>query len=224
MPSKAVPKKVEIAVIDDHPIFREGVVRVLNAEPGFSVVAEGASAEDAVRIAQSARPDVMLLDINMPGGGLEAARAVSTEAPNTHLVILTVVAEESFVLSALGAGARGYVLKGISGAELVRTLWALQEGEADECFINSGIGDHMFSLSTDHRREAPTVVSHRLSSVDREILSLTTVGYSYAAIAQAMGLHARLVEDRIAHVEHLVKLGPDVLGRVGRGKSKRALH
>ncbi|MDX2156890.1 MAG: response regulator transcription factor [Hyphomicrobiaceae bacterium] len=207
MKNDARLQDVKIAVIDDHPIFRAGVVQVLNAEVGFSVVGEGSSAEDATRIAVESKPDVMLLDVSMPGGGLEAVRTIAAEVPHTRVLMLTVVAEETFVLSALGAGARGYILKGISGRALVRTIWSLRNGDAEDCYVNVGLGDRLPIGREKSSSWGGAVVARRLSAVDRRILGLATDGRSDADIARSLGLEAGVVELRLASMTQLVRMG-----------------
>ena len=120
---------VRVVVIDDHPLFREGVAASLALEGDLEVVGEGASAAEALSLATSLLPDVLLLDLNLPGGGLQAARAVAAACPVTRTLMLTFSEEEADVLASLGAGARGYILKGVSGHELRRIVRGVHAGE-----------------------------------------------------------------------------------------------
>ncbi len=120
--------QIRIAVVDDHPLLREGVVGTLCAA-GLDVVGEGASAADAVRIAAEHAPQVMLLDISMPGGGVEAARAIAKAHPGIRTIVLTVSEREDDVIAAMEAGARAYILKGVGGPELLATIRAVSRGE-----------------------------------------------------------------------------------------------
>ena len=120
--------QIRIAVVDDHPLLREGVVGTLCAA-GLDVVGEGASAADAVRIAAEHAPQVMLLDISMPGGGVEAARAIANAHPGIRTIVLTVSEREDDVIAAMEAGARAYILKGVGGPELLATIRAVSRGE-----------------------------------------------------------------------------------------------
>ncbi len=122
-------ERIRIAVIDDHPMLREGVIHTLKGQADFDVVAEGQCAADALRIAQNELPDIMLLDVSMPGGGIEAARAITDGCPAVRVAMLTVAEDEETVSTALGAGARGYILKGVSGPDLVKTVRNIHAGE-----------------------------------------------------------------------------------------------
>jgi DNA-binding NarL/FixJ family response regulator len=119
---------IRIGVVDDHPLLREGVANTLKAA-AMDVVGVGASASDAARLAGEHHPDIMLLDISMPGGGVEAARAIAQSHPNIRTIMLTVSEREDDVIAAMEAGARAYVLKGICGPELLATIRAVSRGE-----------------------------------------------------------------------------------------------
>ena len=122
--------KIRLVLADDHPLFREGVARTLMSDPEFDIVGEGANAEEALRLATDLLPDIILLDISMPGSGIEAARQVARVCPVVKIVMLTVSEHDDDVISALQAGARGYILKGIGGAELISIVKAVHQGES----------------------------------------------------------------------------------------------
>lgn len=121
--------KLTIAVVDDHPLMRAGIEYSVKNEPGFDVIATGSTADDAIRISDTLSPSVMLLDIDMPGGGLMAAKEIARRNPQIKILFLTVSERQEDVAAALEAGARGYILKGISGADLVRTINSVIHGE-----------------------------------------------------------------------------------------------
>jgi len=121
--------KLRLAVFDDHPLFRNGVVQLLQGTEGFDVVAEGCSAQEAIQAAGAARPDIMLLDIDMPGGGVVAATAISKIDPTIKILMLTVSENERDVFASLDAGVCGYILKGIGSLELIETLSSVHRGE-----------------------------------------------------------------------------------------------
>ena len=123
-----VPKPIRIAVFDDHQMFREGVLEILRRVDGFEIVGEGATAAEAVEIAKMHAPDVVLLDLCMPGDGIEAAACISRDCPNVRTMMLTASESEQDIVSALQAGARGYVLKGAGESEIVDAVRAIVQG------------------------------------------------------------------------------------------------
>jgi two-component system nitrate/nitrite response regulator NarL len=122
-----------MVIVDDHPLLREGVAYTLRAEPDIDVVGEGETADDAIRLAHELLPDILLLDITMPGGGLNAVETIALACPVTKIVMLTVSEEEDDVLAALKAGAKAYILKGVAAREV---------GEhSPRCLCRRGVGD-----------------------------------------------------------------------------------
>ena len=142
--------RLRVAIADDHPLFREGVVHTLRSSNFVEVVGEAGSAEDAIRIAREALPDIMLLDVGMPGGGIEAARSIARVCPNVMMIMLTVSESEQDVAQALEAGAMGYVLKGMSGPELRNTILAVWRGKS---YFRASLDARLLSLTT---RRKPT--------------------------------------------------------------------
>ncbi len=118
-----------VAVIDDHPLYRAGIRQVVDASDDMEVVAEGADAADALQLAQSNGHELMLLDLNIPGGGIDAARVIARSNPGIKIVFLTNSESEANVSAVMQAGARGYIVKGIGGTELMDILRLVQNGE-----------------------------------------------------------------------------------------------
>jgi DNA-binding NarL/FixJ family response regulator len=121
---------IRLLVVDDHPLLREGVCNTLESEDNFEVVGQGASYDDALSLAKELSPDIILLDISMPGGGVNAAREIHKSHPDTKIIMLTVSEDEKDVSSALQAGAKAYILKGIGGKELISTVNRIAGGES----------------------------------------------------------------------------------------------
>ncbi len=119
-----------VAIIDDHPLYRAGIRQAIEAAFDMEVVAEGVDAVDAVEIAATISTDVILLDLNIPGGGIAAARTISKSHPATRIVFLTNSEDEQNVSTVMQLGAHGYIVKGISGSELVSILRLVYKGEA----------------------------------------------------------------------------------------------
>jgi DNA-binding NarL/FixJ family response regulator len=193
-----MPSTISIAVVDDHPIFREGVVQVLKAEPGFHVVGQGESAEEAVRIAAATQPDVILLDVSMPGGGLEAARTIATTAPLTRVMMLTAIEDDSFVIAAVEAGAKGYVLKGISGPDLIQMILKVLQDEEGGFLLSPGLAAHILAQDAQAWQATLDRVATGLSDLDRRILTCMSDGWSLKRIALDVGLDEAMVQERLS--------------------------
>lgn len=123
-------KNIRVGVVDQHPLFRDGVIFALEAQSDIEVVGQGASAADAIRMARESEPDVIVLDTSLPDSSLDAIAAITQQHPSVKILVLTAVADEEQVCAALKGGARGYLLKGTSGPELVRTVRVVNQGES----------------------------------------------------------------------------------------------
>ena len=191
---------IRVLLVDDHPLFREGVANTLSADPGFEVVGEGACADDALRLANDLLPDIALLDVSMPGGGIAAACAISSSCPVVRIVMLTVSEEEEDVLAALKGGARGYVLKGITASELTRVLRTIHEGEA---YVTPTLAA---SLLTDFRKPPPAAVPASRNPIDdltereSQILEQVATGRSNKEIARRLNLSEKTVKHYMTNV------------------------
>ncbi len=192
---------VTIVVVDDHPLFREGVVRTLGEEADFEVLAEGGSAEEAVNLAREHLPDVILLDVSMPGGGLEAARAIAAACPVVRVAMLTVAEDEEIVYEALKAGARGYVLKGVAGEELKRVIRDIHAGDA---YITPSLATTLL-LDADRRARKASVrpgaeLLEELTARERDILTELANGASNKQIAHRLGLSEKTVKHHMTNI------------------------
>jgi two-component system, NarL family, nitrate/nitrite response regulator NarL len=121
--------RIRVAVVDDHPLFRAGVLEALGDPSEFEIVGEAETAEDAIELARRESPEILLLDLGIPGSGLKAAGTVTASYPSTRVVILTSSSDEENVEAAMKAGARGYILKGVGGRELTRILREVMAGQ-----------------------------------------------------------------------------------------------
>lgn len=185
--------KIRLVIVDDHSIFREGLLSVLGTEPDLEIVGEGANAEDAVRLAREHLPDIILLDISMPGGGLSAAQQIVENYPVVKIVILTGSEGESHVMTALKTGARAYVLKGVAARELVGILHAVHAGEI---YVTPTLAANLLSEMTAASRNEPTGNTfEKLTEREREILELIAAGTSNKEI----GLQLHLTEKTVKH-------------------------
>lgn len=122
-------EKLRLVIVDDHALFREGLASVLGAQADIQVIGQGGSAKEAVQLARDLLPEVILLDIDMPGSGLEAARSIASECPAVKIVFITASETDDHLLSALKIGARAFILKGVAARELIRILHSVAAGE-----------------------------------------------------------------------------------------------
>jgi two-component system nitrate/nitrite response regulator NarL len=184
--------RIRVGVVDDHPLFREGVVHTLQSATEIEVVGEGGTAQDAVRMCSSEMPDIMLLDVSMPGGGIEAAREIRRNFPDVKTIMLTVSENEHDVAAAMQIGVNGYVLKGSSGPELVRIVRAVQNGES---YITPALGARLLALSkpsvadTDRQPNSATL-THR----ENQVLQLLSKGLKNKEIAHGLKLTEKTVK------------------------------
>ena len=198
------PDHIHIAVIDDHPLYRDGVVQTLRGVSRFEVVAEGASREDAVRIAQEQMPDLMLLDISIPGNGIEAAKDIARLCPVVKILFLTASESQDDVFSGLEAGARGYVLKGIGGAELAKMITSVYSGET---IITPGLAGQILS----RMNRAPVADLHapvpsELTKREDEILALVAAGSTNKEVAIVLNVSPYTVETHRTHLMQKLNL------------------
>ena len=193
--------RIRVLVADDHPVFRRGIRAILGAEPDTELVGEATNGEEAIARALELRPDVILMDLNMPKvSGIEATRQILQASPDTAILMLTMFEDDKSILAAMRAGAHGYVLKGADGAETLRAVHAAASGEAIfsptitrrliEYFATPGRG---FNTSSD--RAFPN-----LTEREHEILSLIAEGYTNTAIASRLYLSPKTVRNYVSSI------------------------
>lgn len=190
---------VRIVLVDDHPLFREGVATTLGGEPDLEVVAQGADADDAVGLATELLPDVILLDISMPGSGIEAARRIALACPVVKIVMLTVSEQDDDVIAALQAGARAYVLKGVGAAELVSIVRAVQSGAS---YVSPSLAARLLAEMLPRAPEG-RARQDRLSDLtarEEQILRLLARGLSNKEIARELDLQEKTVKHYMTNI------------------------
>ena len=196
--------RISLIVADDHPLYREGVVRTLSAEPDISIAGVGASADEALSLVAGHAPDVVLLDISMPGGGLSAAKRIAEAYPAVKIVMLTVSEQDEDVHAALKAGARGYVLKGVGGAELVQLVREVAKGAS---YVSPSLAARLLKEAGEGGAGA-AATTDRLDSLterEREILALVADGMSNKEVARDLDLQEKTVKHYMTNI--LRKLG-----------------
>ncbi|HLX10205.1 MAG TPA: response regulator transcription factor [Thermoanaerobaculia bacterium] len=190
---------VRILVADDHTIIRSGLRVLLDRQPGFQVIGEAADGRQAVELARSLRPDVVMLDIAMPNlNGIEAARQICGELPRAAVVILSMHADEGYVLKALKAGARGYLLKDSAEADIIEAVRAVHAGKA---FFSPEISKMLVEDYVRQARQRGMDDSYELLTTrEREILQLLAEGKANKDIAAMLNLSVYTVETHRSNI------------------------
>jgi two-component system, NarL family, response regulator NreC len=192
------PDTIRVVIADDHAVVRRGLRQVLDADGGFDVVAEASDLESARRYVRGHHPDVLVLDLNMPGGStLDGIPEIRGECPETQIVVLTMQDEPAYARHALSAGALGYVLKEAAEAELVE---AIRRAAAGDTYLNPRLGARVAA-------EAPPGPPDGLSEREVEVLRLIALGHTNGEIAEQLYLSIRTVETHRAHIQQKLRLG-----------------
>jgi DNA-binding NarL/FixJ family response regulator len=191
--------RIQVAVVDDHPLFREGVANTLSGSPDIEVVGQGDTADDAVRLARDLLPDVLLVDISMEGGGINAVRAITESYPVVKIIMLTVSESEEDVLGSLKAGARGYILKGVTARDLVNIVRAVHAGEA---YVTPTLAASLLvDLREDRQSLGPSPSPlDELTEREHQILELLATGSSNKEIARELGLSEKTVKHYMTNI------------------------
>jgi two-component system, NarL family, response regulator NreC len=187
---------ITIVLADDHTVVRSALRMLLDAEPGFEVVAEAGDVETAIRYVRGHKPNVLILDLNMPGrGSLDAVPDIRTTSSGTEIVVLTMQNEPAFVRRALQAGVRGYVLKEAADAELVQ---AVRSAAVGNTYLQPALGARLAAGDGDE--------SDELSERERDVLRLIALGHTNAEVAERLYISIRTVESHRAHIQQKLRL------------------
>jgi two-component system nitrate/nitrite response regulator NarL len=191
-------RRLRVAVVDDHPIFRAGVIESLIQSGHFDVVGEGANSADAVRLAGEASPDIILLDVRMPGDGIEATVDISQRWPGVKIVMLTAFDDEALVTRSLSAGASGYVLKGVSAGELKDSLRAVAEGGG---YVSPSLAARLLAKRGKPSPDASNVTLFlALTPREDRILRGVTLGLSNREIGEQLGLSEKSIKHHMTNI------------------------
>lgn len=192
-----MPKRLKVLIVDEQPMFRFGVGQSLLQAGGYEVVGEAGDAETAIRLAVQLKPEVVLLDIKIPGCGLHAASEISQSCANTAIVVLTVSDSAETVSAALKAGARGYILKGSTGAELARVLQSVSGGEA---YVAPALGARLLNQLRQKSESQAKDVFSDLSTREHQILLHVAEGLTNKEIARCLTLSEKTVKHYMTNV------------------------
>nr|WP_170117196.1 response regulator transcription factor [Neorhizobium alkalisoli] len=194
---------VKIAVVDDHPLFREGVTRSLGEIEGLEMVGEGGSRDDAIRIVREICPDVMLMDISMPGNGLDAIAEALDICPWLKIVVLTVSEASDDIAKAIKLGAKGYVLKGVGSRALADVVMTVASGES---YVSPALSAKLIAgLSAPAESEKPDPLAE-LTEREQEVLTLVASGLSNKRVARELDLHEKTVKHHMTRILSKLKV------------------
>lgn len=190
---------IRVAIVDDHPFFREGVKRALRRVKDIELAAEGACASEARQIADEIKPDVLLLDIAMPGGGIEATRAITEKLPAVRVIILTGSDDDAKAEAALEAGAAGFLLKGVGTLELLEAVRCVHGGEP---YITPAVSSRLLLNAARARRltQDRRVKHSDLNRREQEILNAAILGLTNLEIARQLNLALPTVKNYMSRI------------------------
>jgi DNA-binding NarL/FixJ family response regulator len=193
-----VESTIRILVADDHTVFREGLLAVLGRESDMEVVGEAATGKEVLERATELRPDVILMDLQMPNvNGIEATRRLLETNPHVGVVVLTMFEDDDSVFSAMRAGARGYVLKVAEPAEILKVVRAVAVGDA---YFGAEIARHFMDFFSAPKPASPEEAFPELTSREVEILDLIAQGHTNAKIAARLFVSPNTVRNHISHI------------------------
>jgi DNA-binding NarL/FixJ family response regulator len=189
---------LRVLVADDHLIFRDGLRALLSSVPDAELVGEAATGEEAVALASSLQPDLVLMDLQMPDlNGIEATRRILRDSPHIRVLVVTMFEDDSSVLAAMRAGARGFLLKGATHSEMARAIRAVGEGEA---IFSPAIAARLMEYFASFRPAAMPQVFPELSDREREVLDLIAQGHKNPDIAMRLVLSPKTVRNHVTNI------------------------
>ena len=192
------PRKLRLLVVDDHEVVRQGLVALLDRREGFEVVAEAGTVAEAIAMASRHQPDIVIMDVRLPdGSGVEACREIRAELPNTRVVILTSYPDEEAVLSAIIAGASGYLLKQIRGRDLISALEAVGRGES---LLDPAVTEKVLDRVRRIATGTYTDEMAQLTQQEQKILLLVAEGKTNKEIASEVFLSDKTVKNYVSSI------------------------
>lgn len=185
-------KKIKLLLVDDHPVVRKGIRSCLDGLENLEIVDDATDGQEAVKKVRELRPDIVLMDIDMPNmNGLDATKHIRQEFPTTRVLILTVHTNKEYVLQIIRSGAQGYVLKDASPAELVRAVESVDGGEP---FFSPDVSQMVLGQYLAEAREEDSATSTKLTNRERQVLAMIAEGQSNKEMANQLGVGVRTIE------------------------------
>ncbi|MDQ5852124.1 MAG: response regulator transcription factor [Chloroflexota bacterium] len=189
---------IRVLIADDHPLFRSGMRALLTADPDTEVVGEATTGEEAVALAERLQPDVVLMDLKMPGtGGIEATRHILRTSPSARILVVTMFEDDHSVFTAIRTGARGYVLKGANPDEVLRAIRVVAGGEA---IFSPSVATRLIEFFGNLQVGALPQAFPELTEREREILALIAQGSSNAEIARHLSLSTKTIANHVSNI------------------------
>jgi len=189
---------IRVLIADDHPVFRFGLRTLLKADPLLAVVGEATTGEEAIAQVSELAPDVILMDLNMPGmNGIEAIQFILADHPRVYILVLTMFDDDDSVFAAMRAGARGYLLKGTEGGETLQAIHVVSTGEA---IFSPAIARRLMQYFGAPPLPGPSQPFPDLTEREREILALIAQGYTNQAIAERLVISPKTVRNHISSI------------------------
>ncbi len=189
---------MRILIVEDHPMFRDGLLRMLETVEEFEVVGEAASGVEAVELAEKLNPDIVLMDLNLPEmSGIEAAKKIAQTKPEIGVLVLTMYDDDSSVFAAMRAGARGYLLKEANRNDIIRAIQAVGGGEA---IFSPAIARRMMYYFEAKAKPGMSDVFPQLTEREREVLDYIARGKNNAEIAGTLGLNQKTVRNHVSNI------------------------
>jgi DNA-binding NarL/FixJ family response regulator len=189
---------IQVLIADDHPVFRHGMRAVLEAAPDTVVVGEATTGDEAITLAEQLRPDVIMMDLQMPHlNGIDATRRLRQVNPDAHVLVVTMFEDDSSVFAAMRAGARGYVLKDATKDEILRAIRAVAHGEA---IFSPAIANRLITFFANSQAHTPPDLFPELTGREREILELIAQGHNNSEIAKRLDLSVKTVSNYVSNI------------------------
>jgi DNA-binding NarL/FixJ family response regulator len=191
-------ESIKVLIVDDHSLFRDGLRAMIQVSPEIMLIGEAGSGEEAIKLAIELQPDVILMDIQMPGiNGIEATRQIVKMSPHIAILVVTMLEDDSSVFASMRAGARGYLLKGAKHTDLLRAIKVVTDGEA---IFSPGIAVKLMEFFNQMQPIVPVQVFPELSDREREVLQLISHGLKNAEIAERLFLSPKTVRNHVSNI------------------------
>jgi DNA-binding NarL/FixJ family response regulator len=221
-----VSEPLRVVIADDHPIYRSGLKLSLSSMEGFEVVGEASNGEEAVAATAALNPDVIVMDVNMPGlNGVDATRRITQADPEQAVLMLTMFDDADSVFAAMRAGARGYVVKGSGEDEIVAAIRAVSQGQA---IFSASVAARVISFFGSAKPAAEPAAFPELTDREREVLELIALGVSNPVIATRLGLSPKTIRNNVSNIFLKLQVADRAQAIVkareaGMGKSSKTL-